>query len=553
MQFLAQESGWLPPALVDWPPVVQALTLGLATFVQEDVPTLTAAVLAAAGALSTAAGFWGCFLGIWVGDVLLFGLARGVGRPVLQINWVKKRLGPNGISRQEEWFSRRGTWLLVSARMIPGTRLPTYLAAGLLRWPIGRFLVVTGAAALVWTISWFALARLVGARLPGIWSRWQQQAWIPLFLAATVWLVVFIVSRSFRKATPLPARWEKWRQWEFWPAWLFYIPIIFQYIRLSIRHLSFTLPSVSNPGIAFGGLVGESKLATLRELTLTSPDFTAAAEYIPAGPIDARMAEFQHWMNLHHWAYPVILKPDLGQRGMGVRVIPSEEAALHYLNHNSAPLVVQRYVPGPYEVGIFYYRFPDQDQGHIFSITEKIFPVITGDGRHTLRELILTDVRARFVAKRYLARFSHRLQEILPSGQTLRLVEAGNHAQGCIFRDGAELATPALTARIDAISKGLPGFFIGRYDIRYSNPTDLAAGLHFQILELNGASAEATSAYDARHSVVQAYRILFRQWHLVFSIAAANRRRGARPCHPRDLLKAWREARQLFKLYPIAD
>ena len=59
---------WFPLGFLDWLPVTQAVTLGLLTFVQEDVPTVSAALLAAAGSLSWQVGFLGVFLGIWMGD-----------------------------------------------------------------------------------------------------------------------------------------------------------------------------------------------------------------------------------------------------------------------------------------------------------------------------------------------------------------------------------------------------------------------------------------------------------------------------------------------------
>ncbi len=557
MNALVPGSHWLPPALVDWPPILQALTLGLATFVQEDVPTVTAAALAAAGALSTLAGFWGIFLGIWVGDLLLFGMARVLGRPVMELAWVKKRISATQVTRQEAWFSERGTWLLLSARMIPGTRLPTYLAAGVLRWPIGQFMAVTGGAAMVWTLVWFGLARILGQQLPGIWAKWQQWAWIPL---AT--LVMIFAGRVFLKhlkkqqtggIEDRSVRWKRWLHWEFWPAWLFYPPIVARYVYLAIRYRSLTLPSAANPGIAFGGMVGESKVATLKDLQETSPDYTAEAWYLAAAPLEERMAQWRQLLVDYQLTFPLILKPDLGQRGMGVKRVRNEAEAVAYLERNEAPLVLQRYIPGPFEAGVFYYRFPEENQGHIFAITEKIFPVITGDGTRTLEELIWADPRARFVADRYLTRFDEQKNRVLAKGECLRLVEAGNHAQGCIFRDGTHLATPAMLARFDEISRKLPGFFIGRYDVRYADESEFAAGRGFQILELNGAAAEATSVYDARYSIFQAYRILFRQWGLVFEIGAANRRRGHAPCKNAELIRAWRDAKALFARYPIAD
>jgi hypothetical protein len=103
------------------------------------------------------------------------------------------------------------------------------------------------------------------------------------------------------------------------------------------------------------------------------------------------------------------------------------------------------------------------------------------------------------------------LHQILAPGEILKLVETGNHAQGCIFRDVTHLHTDALERVIDKISQRPTGFFIGRYDIRYENERDFKQARSFQIVELNGATSEATSIYDPRNSLFSAYRTLFRQ------------------------------------------
>jgi hypothetical protein len=76
---------------------------------------------------------------------------------------------------------------------------------------------------------------------------------------------------------------------------------------------------------------------------------------------------------------------------------------------------------------------------------------------------------------------------------------------------------------------------------------------NFQIIELNGAASEATSIYDARNSIFDAYRTLFRQWDLVFAIGAANRQRGCAPTKLSLVWQRWREYSRLAATYPAAD
>ena len=83
--------------------------------------------------------------------------------------------------------------------------------------------------------------------------------------------------------------------------------------------------------------------------------------------------------------------------------------------------------------------------------------------------------------------------------------------------------------RIDEISQRISGFFIGRYDIRYTSDADLLRGENFKIIELNGAASEATNIYDERNSLLSAYRTLYQQWDLVYRIGRANRDRGNKP------------------------
>jgi hypothetical protein len=137
----------------------------------------------------------------------------------------------------------------------------------------------------------------------------------------------------------------------------------------------------------------------------------------------------------------------------------------------------------------------------------------------------------------FLGRHHDVRERVLAEGERFRLAFAGNHAQGTLFRDGRQLLTPALERRIDEIARRIPGFFIGRFDVRYSSVEGFKAGGDLAIVELNGATAESTNIYDPDGSLLDAYRTLFRQWALVFAIGAANRRRGATATPARRFLR----------------
>ncbi len=445
--------------------VPEAAALFALTFLSEDAAVLSAAVMVAGEMLPLGLGFASCFLGIWLGDLWLYGMARAFGAP-----FVARFAVAPGVQRSRAWFEERGSLVLIVSRFVPGLRLPSYLAAGTMRFPLRTFIFVTGVVAAVWVAVVFAGSHFLGvARVPFIrehamWLAVGAVAVTGTSMVVKPWLRGLATAHESVAARRWLARLGRWTQWEFWPAWLFYAPVSVFYLRLAIRHRSFTLPTAANPGIPMGGLVGESKFETLRPLQNAWPSAVAQTWLIAPGSPDDRFDELNIIVGAHAVALPFILKPDIGQRGVGVKLIRSLPAAREYLATVDGPVLLQRYAPGPREAGIFYFRLPGEAAGRIFAITEKLFPVVEGDGKRTLEELVFADPRAAIVAETYLRRFSAQRCRVLARGETLKLVEAGNHAQGCIFRDGMHLATPALLAAIDCVSQSIPGFFIGRYD-----------------------------------------------------------------------------------------
>jgi membrane protein DedA with SNARE-associated domain len=534
-----------------WYDAAGGVGIFLLSFLSEDSATLAGALLAALGKLSWPLAFASCFLGIWLGDLGLYGLARFCGRPVVQ--WLFLRGEPATLGQSERWFARHGFYALVVSRFVPGTRLPTFLAAGLLKMPAGRFALITGMLAAGWVGLIFAAFHWFEVK-PA--AEFDSSDATRLGAVAVLALAAFLTRdhclSAARRLLGSPAI-QRWRKWEFWPAWLFYFPIGINYLRLAFKYRSVSLPTCANPGMFTGGLIGESKQETLDSLARKNGEWVAPSILIGEGDVHNRLRVLARGMTVLDLDFPVVLKPDVAQRGSGFKVIRDSAEAENYLREVGVPIIAQQYIYGPYEAGLFYYRFPSQSAGKIFAITEKIFPVVIGDGNKTVEQLIRTDARASLLAETYLRRFDHLRDCILEKGRPLRLVEAGNHAQGCIFRDGMHLWSRELEARIDAISRDLPGFFIGRYDVRFTSIEEFRAGRGFKILELNGAASEATSAYDASKSLREAYRILFEQWKLVFAIGAENRRRGHSPDRLTNLLAEWKRYHQRSLCHPLAD
>lgn len=253
-------------------------------------------------------------------------------------------------------------------------------------------------------------------------------------------------------------------------------------------------------------------------------------------PAAERLAAVERFRERHGLGWPLVLKPDAGQRGDGVAVVRSAAEAGRYLGRCRVDSLVQEHIPGS-ELGVFYARRPGEARGRVLSITEKRMPEVVGDGRRTVEELIWDDPRAVALADRYLAAQGDNRERVPASGERVPLVEIGTHCRGAVFLDGRRFATPELEAAVDRVSRAVDGFYFGRYDLRGESFEAIAAG-EFQVIELNGVTSEMTHVYDRRISLLEAWRTICGQWRLAFEIGAANRRRGVRPAPLRELLTA---------------
>jgi membrane protein DedA with SNARE-associated domain len=528
------------------------LLAGLAagTFVSEDLACVLAGVLVLEGRLDPVAAIAACAVGIWVGDLGLWAVGRLLGSRVLTWPRVRRLLTPERSTRFAEWFEAHAASAILASRFVPGTRVPLYLAAGALGGSPGRFAFWSMIAVALWTppiVLVSAGVVLPLAATPALDNGIVRG--VALVGVVMAWRGVMTLATERRRQRAIAVVSRVW-QWEFWPMWLFYAPVTVWLSWLVLRHRGIGAISAANPGMPDGGIVGESKIDILSRLPAS---WTIPAVAIAPGPLEARAWQLATQVSHRGWRFPLILKPDVGQRGVGVRLVQTLEEARAYLTREVSRTIVQPYHPGPYEAGVFYYRFPGWPRGRILSITDKCFPVVTGDGQSTLEELIWRDGRLRMQATRFLERHAAHTNRVLERGERLPLAVAGNHAQGTLFRDGRHLITPSLEDRIDSIARSYHGFFIGRFDIRYSDVARFKAGEDLAIVELNGATAESTNIYDPAGSLLDAYRQLFKQWSLVFAIGAANQRLGARASSLKRLLELIRAHRATRVAFETSD
>lgn len=485
------------------------------TFILEDVALVTALAFITEGKLSLTSGFFACFIGISLGDIGLylmgrFGLKLGLEERIKSNRKIQLNL-------QKMKQSNFLNYMIFISRFIPGTRIPTYVGAGVLNYSLTKFIILT----LISVAGWVGFALAAGQSLHYLFRD-------HLVLSITLFVVFILLVKSLAPILADPWKrkasihfWRKWMCFEFWPAWFFYIPIYFWYVILSIKYRSFFNPFYANPNIFNGGLLGESKWDFLQHLDPKAKSTLNTLKINRGTSFD----DFLNIIRLNGYEFPFIVKPDVGQRGFGVRIVRDEFDLTEYLLLSDFDIILQKLSTLPHEAGLFYIKMPNTKSEMIYSITDKRFPSLIGDGKTKLGDLILNDVRAKIIAPTYFARHEEVLDSVIANGEKFQLSECGNHCQGAIFLNGEHLKTDKMLREVSAIANRLPDFYFGRFDIRYQDAESLKNG-EFEIIEINGAGSEATHIWDAKTTLYEAYRTLFHQWNLLFMIGGQVKRQA---------------------------
>ena len=290
-------------------------------------------------------------------------------------------------------------------------------------------------------------------------------------------------------------------------------------------------------------MMGESKSHILNML----PDsMIPKTLVIPAGQTD--IGPILLWMKEYLIRFPIICKPDIGERGKRVEQIQHPDELKKYFEHAPFEVIVQEFIDLPKEVAILYYIFPGEHSGHITSICLKETLKIIGDGRQTVEALFQENPRARFQWQRLKKKIPYAPSYIPSVGESIEVEPIGNHCRGTKFLDGNHLIDAELVERFDKIHQHTHGIHYARYDLKYSSWEKLLNGEDFSILEINGVAGEPAHIYDPRHSIFYAYRTMFKQWSILLEISRIMKKKGHRSMNVREGLRTVKAFIQQQKL-----
>jgi hypothetical protein len=305
--------------------------------------------------------------------------------------------------------------------------------------------------------------------------------------------------------------------WEYWPFHVVYFPIYFYWVWLIIKAKAVFFFNTSNPRIKNGGFLMESK----KEIYDDIPEgYYPKTILVNTSTVINQIVEQLLTGNL---SFPLIAKPDIGMRGLQVKLLKNIDDLTHYANNSKVDFLLQEFISYENEIGVFYYRIPGNENGIVSGIVGKEFLQVTGNGVSTIEELIIDNNRFFLQLEVLRKTYGAKLHNILAKDEMFTLVPYGNHSRGAKFVDLSYKLNNQLYQTINEVCKQIPQFYYGRLDIKFKSWESLQQGTHFSIIELNGAGSEPTHIYDPKHSVFFAWKEIIRHLRLLYSISVKNK------------------------------
>lgn len=184
----------------DWAtahPWVIYVFVALGPFVQEDAAILSAAAASAAGAGSPQGLFISLIIGLSFSDLWKYWLGR-IGH---RTKFIRKFAANERVIAARENVVRRLGLSLITARFVPGTRVPLYIACGIFRAPFPKVAFFVISSAIVYSLIAFSLFHLIGEVAGDYIESYAPIVAISLIVVLIVYFSILYLRRRARMKT----------------------------------------------------------------------------------------------------------------------------------------------------------------------------------------------------------------------------------------------------------------------------------------------------------------------------------------------------------------
>jgi membrane protein DedA with SNARE-associated domain len=172
------------------------LVLGLVFVGGLGVPVPAPPILIAAGVLAGSGrlSLWGILVGslaaLLATDLIWYQLGRWRGQRILRFICQISLEPDSCVERTEDVFARRQGTVLVVSKFVPGLKVVAAPLAGMLRIPLGQFVLFDGAGTLLWVATFTTLGYAFSGHVARVASAAWLGGWIGFAAGAglAVWL-----------------------------------------------------------------------------------------------------------------------------------------------------------------------------------------------------------------------------------------------------------------------------------------------------------------------------------------------------------------------------
>ena len=181
-------------------PFWQVVGIVAATLLSEDLTCIAVGTFIRAGLMDPVLATTACLLGIWIGDLGYWLLGRVLGRRVLQIGWVARRLPMDKVEYFGRWFDRRAYAVAAVCRFLPALRIYIYISIGAVSRRRLAFPFWTLVMAALWTPALIAATVGLGEVFTQAFGSFIRTGWIVTVIGVV--LIYVVLKVAIHMATP---------------------------------------------------------------------------------------------------------------------------------------------------------------------------------------------------------------------------------------------------------------------------------------------------------------------------------------------------------------
>jgi hypothetical protein len=310
------------------------------------------------------------------------------------------------------------------------------------------------------------------------------------------------------------------------PFWFFHIPIFPYVLFLSLKRGSLAFFTNTNPNLYAGGFVNSSKIDDFKGI---DSKWLPKLAYFSENTFDKVEKELLK----QKIEYPIILKPNKGERGLGVVKINDRKELITVLSKITSDFIVQEFINYPLEFGVLYYRNPKTAKPDISSICLKKIPFVIGNGKDELQALVMK----KYNSIQFDNINSQNINKVIENNEEFSLEYVAHRSKKCVFKNFNHIYSKELIETFCTITSKMENFHFGRFDIKVNRIEDLIDGNNLKILEVNGVNSQPIHIFDPDYSFYKCYKDLYAHWYLIYQISKNNSYLGFNPMKTKDLIK----------------